>query len=324
MADHDHSYKYLFSHARMVEDLLKGFVREEWVAQLDFSSLEKVNGSYVSDNLQERQDDIVWRVRWGDTWLYVYILLEFQSTVDPWMAVRIMTYVGLLYQDLIQGGRQGGKDRLPPVLPIVLYNGGQRWTAATEIGELIQHIPGGLGKYRPRMQYLLLSEREYSDEELSGINNLVNALFRLENSRNPQHLLDVVTLLLQWLSGPDQDSLRRAFTVWFRRVLFPDRTTEEDIPILEELGEVKNMLAERVKEWNRQSMQKGLQQGMQKGLQKGLQKGASDLLRDQLETKFGGLSTELRTRLEHADVKQIKEWSRKILTAQKLSDIFDN
>ena len=37
--DHDHSYKLLFSHAEMVADLLRGFVHEDWVAQLDFSSL---------------------------------------------------------------------------------------------------------------------------------------------------------------------------------------------------------------------------------------------------------------------------------------------
>ena len=105
----------------MVEALLKGFVKEEWVKELDFTTLDKVNGSYVSDDLRGRADDIVWRVRWGEDWLYVYILMEFQSTVDPWMAVRIMTYVGLLYQDLIRSkqfvthGPDGRK--LPPVLP---------------------------------------------------------------------------------------------------------------------------------------------------------------------------------------------------------------
>jgi hypothetical protein len=31
MPDHDHSYKNLFSHAPMVADLLRGFVREDWV-----------------------------------------------------------------------------------------------------------------------------------------------------------------------------------------------------------------------------------------------------------------------------------------------------
>ena len=63
MAKHDSAYKLLFSHALMVEDLLKGFVREEWVEKLDFSTLEKVNGSYVSDDLRQRADDVVWRVR---------------------------------------------------------------------------------------------------------------------------------------------------------------------------------------------------------------------------------------------------------------------
>ncbi len=44
---------------------------------------------------------MIWRLRWGERWLYVYLLLEFQSSVDRFMAVRLLTYVGLLYQDLV-------------------------------------------------------------------------------------------------------------------------------------------------------------------------------------------------------------------------------
>lgn len=112
--NHDHSYKLLFTHPEMVADLLRGFVREDWVAELDFSTLEKAGGSYVSDDLREREDDIIWRVRWknvqgkdqNSAWLYVYLLIEFQSSVDWFMAVRIMTYVGLLYQDLVRKVKQ--------------------------------------------------------------------------------------------------------------------------------------------------------------------------------------------------------------------------
>lgn len=46
------------------------------------------------------------------------------------MAVRLMTYVGLLYQDLIKGGQITGR-HLPPVLPIVFYTGDTPWSAAT-------------------------------------------------------------------------------------------------------------------------------------------------------------------------------------------------
>src|SRR5690349_19291393 len=97
MAEHDHSYKLLFSHSEMVRDLLEGFVREDWLAQLDYSSLERVSGEYVTDDLRARADDVVWRARWGDRGRYVYVLIEFQSTVERYMAVRVLTYVGLLY-----------------------------------------------------------------------------------------------------------------------------------------------------------------------------------------------------------------------------------
>ena len=314
MANYDGGYKYLFSHARMVEDLLKGFVKEEWVEGLDFATLEKVSGSYVSDDLRERADDVVWRIAWGEDWLYVYILLEFQSTVDPWMAVRIMTYVGLLYQDLIKSKKLSAGKKLPPVLPVVLYNGNQRWTAATDISQLVDETPGGLSRYQPHLQYFLLAERDYAEEELKGLNNLVAALFRLENSRSPEHLLNVVVELLRWLPGQKQDSLRRAFTVWFSRVLFPTRFDKKDQPVIEELGEVKTMLAERVKNWNRESEERGLKRGMQKG--------ALQLLMRQLEKKFGGLSPDLVNKLEQSDETQILLWSENILTADTLGKVF--
>ena len=318
MPEHDNSYKYLFSHAQMVEDLLKGFVKEQWVEEIAFDTLEKVNGTYVSDDLRDRADDIVWRVRWGKDWLYVYILLEFKSKVDPWMAVRIMTYVGLLYQDLIRTKQLTSEKMLPPVLPIVLYNGDPAWTAATDISELIREIPGGLSRYRPSLHYLLLAERDYGEDELKELNNLVAALFRLENSHNPKQLLEVVVSLLQWLSSTQQASLRRAFTVWFGRVLFPARFGDEDKPAMEDLDEVKNMLAERVKEWNRESEERGFR----KGKQEGRQEGAQQILQHFLVGKFGTLPPQILRKINQADEAQLLQWTERILSSETLEDVF--
>ena len=130
----------------------------------------------------------------------------------------------------------------------------------------------------------------------------------------------MVVRLLEWLAEPEQNSLRRAFTVWFCRVLFPARMPSSKQPTIEELDEVKNMLAERVKEWNQESLERGLQKGMQKGMQAGARK----LLTRMLETKFGPLSQDFLDRMEQADDEQILLWSERILTAEKLSDIFGN
>jgi len=108
--DHDHSYKLLFSHHEMMADLLQGFVTAEWVRDVDLATLEHVHSSHVSDDLREREDDIIWRVRWQDDWLYIYLLVEFQSTVYRFMAARFMTYEGLLYEGLIRSQQLTPRD----------------------------------------------------------------------------------------------------------------------------------------------------------------------------------------------------------------------
>src|SRR5688572_30499423 len=100
--DHDGDYKDLFSHPQMVRDLLSGFVPGQWIERLDFTTLARINASYVSDKGHARHDDMVWKVRLADEWMYVYVLLEFQSEPDRWMALRLLVYIGLLYQDLIK------------------------------------------------------------------------------------------------------------------------------------------------------------------------------------------------------------------------------
>lgn len=282
MVDHDHSYKQLFSHPELIRDLLTGFVREEWVKQLDVSTLERVNGSFVSDDLRERESDIIWRVKLKESWVYIYLLVEFQSTVDRYMAVRMLTYICLLYQDLQKNGKLAKDGKLPPVLPLVLYNGRKKWRAATGISDLIYDISGGLAKYRPDFQYLLLNEQKYADDSLPA-HNLVSAIFRLEQSQSPDDIRMVVRTLITWLKHPEQSTLRRAFTVWINRGLISVRLPGHELPELKELVEVDAMLAERVKEWTEEWKEKGLRQGIKEGLQQGIEQGLEQGLEQGIE-----------------------------------------
>lgn len=50
---HDTGYKLLFSHPEMVRDLLIGYMPGEWLKEADFTSLKRVNGSYVSEMLSK-------------------------------------------------------------------------------------------------------------------------------------------------------------------------------------------------------------------------------------------------------------------------------
>jgi predicted transposase YdaD len=285
--EHDASYKLLFSHARMVEDLLHGFIHEAWVRDLDCTTLERVGDSYSSDDLRSRRDDLVWRVRWGPDWLYLYLLLEFQSTVDAYMAVRVLVYVGLLYQALIRAGQLPPSGKLPPVVPIVLYNGRGRWTAPQTVEGMVETIPHSLVPYCPRLRYVLLDEGRYTERELAPLRNLVAALCRLENSREPEDVQRVLGVLIDWLRAPEDDSLRRAFTVWLRRVLLPARLPGVEIPEVHDLVEMHSMLAERVVEWTQRWKAEGLQEGLQQGRQQGQMQEAQAMVLEAVAARFG-------------------------------------
>ncbi len=316
MVAHDSSYRQFFSHPRMVEDLLQGFVHEDWVAQLDFSTLEPVQASFVSEDLKRREDDVIWRVRCRDQWLYVYLLIEFQSQPDPWMALRMLVYVGLLYQQLVRNGELSAQGRLPPVFPLVLYNGIRAWQGSETLGELIEPAPGSLGRYQPGLSYLLLDEGRVGDVTLvAEQGNMAGALMQLENSRAPEEVRRGIQLLVRWLHAPEQVSLRRAFTVWLARVLLPGKLKGIDLPALNELEEVDAMLAERVKEWTREWEQQGHRLGVKDG--------EIEMLRKLLIRKFGGLPAKIDERVAQAEPEELQGWAEKTLFAQSIEEVFD-
>ncbi len=241
------------------------------------------------------------------------------------MAVRLMTYIGLLYQDLIRTGQILKNNKLPPVLPLVLYNGQQTWSGVTAIEELIEEVPGGLTKYRPTLSYLLLDESRHQLQGVSA-NNLVAAIFRLERSNEIDDVRQLVQELIDWLKAPEQSSLRRAFAVWIRRVLLPVRLPGQKLEKVNDLNEVDAMLAERVKEWTyewkQEGLEEGIQQGRQQGRQEGRQEGEVDILLRLMKLKFGKLDAAIVSRVEKASEKQLLVWSERILSAEKLEDIF--
>lgn len=317
--EHDKSYKLLFSHAEMVESLIRDFVPEDWVQSLDFATLEKQNGSYVSDDLRERHDDVIWRVRLQDSWLYIYLLLEFQNTIDPWMALRIMIYTGLLYQDLITSGQVQTNEPLPPVFPLVLYNGLGRWTARTDLSTLIAPLPQTLVKYHPSMRYFILDEGRVPGSQLAT-DTLVSYLLRMERSQSPEDLRQAISGLSKKLTEPKYLSLRRAFTVWIHRVFLRRVMPQEELPELASLEEVDTMLAEQTIEWTK----KWKMEGLQEGLHEGLHEGRSAMLRRLLAKRFDQQVDDIHVqeRLRTATSDELDRWAERILDAKTIDEVF--
>ena len=258
----DLNYKRLFSFPRMVEDLLRGFLPGDWLDELGFSTLQKLPTEYVSDELLKRHGDCVWRMRRRHReWLYLLVLLEFQSTDELRMALRILTYTSLLYQELVRSDALDVGGRLPPVLPVVLYNGEARWRAAVEVGELIAPVGPWLEPYQPSQRYVVVDERHVGAEDLPG-RNLMSAVLGLEQSRTPEDVVRVAELLAEWLRDPRDDGLKGAFTDWVWRLAGQFTPGDAQPAAVRTLEGVRMTLEERLAEWPKQWLRQGREQGI--------------------------------------------------------------
>ncbi len=319
----DRSHRLLFSHPRTIRDLLRGFIHQPWVAELDFSTLEKLPANYISEQLvgefEERTSDVVWRVRWRDRQLYVVVQLELQSTCEHDMALRMLVYIALFYQRLLKEQPLNRSDKLPPVLPIVFYNGDPRWWAPLDVKDLIETVPEGFATHLPSMRYCLIDEKRLPIEELESLqDNVVAGIARVEQDHGPAYLSQMVGQFAQWLHAPDQSALRRDVLAWLVEVVLPARAAGTEVPELGDLEEFQTYLEVNMQSWTEQWKAEGRKEGRQEGRFDG----EVALFRRLFQHKFDATGAAVEERIQSANTEQLFEWSKNLLTARTVEDVF--
>ena len=335
MADHDALYHRLFSHPGMVAQLLRDFVADSWLDELDLDSMERINAKFHAETGERREGDVVWRIPMrGGRDAYILMLLEFQSSPERWMALRVMVYVGLLWQHLIREGRIAAGGLLPPVLPIVIYNGDPRWAMPLSLHELIDlSAESPFWPWQPALRYHIIDEGAYPAAELAGRGSLAALLFRLEHCHDPDQIVPLIDAVIGWFgSHPGFEPLKSAFALLAGRLVATEDGNGPPRP--EDLLEVRTMLSTRAEEWKRHWQQQGLQAGLQEGRQKGRQEGRQEglqtgrqegertILLRLLERRFGPLPDWVRARLNAAEPVLLEEWGLRLLDASSLEAVF--
>jgi len=129
----DNAYKFIFSNKRIFLQLIKSFVTEEFVKDITLDDIEFVSKSFVTEEFLARESDLIYKIRLKNTEVYIYILLEFQSTVDKSIPVRMLLYIIQFYDLLLRNSQKG---LLPAIFPILLYNGQDNWIAILNLFRL--------------------------------------------------------------------------------------------------------------------------------------------------------------------------------------------
>ena len=268
---HDSGYKKLFSNRTIFRQLLETFVNQEWVHSLDFATCETLDKSFISEHYKETESDLIYKIQFHGREVYIYILIEFQSTVEPFMALRVLNYITNFYMDFLVDN--SGVKKLPAVFPIVLYNGSAPWTAPVNLSALIEQTPP-LGAFALDFQYFLIAENQYTQEALLKIRNIVSTLF-LAESHYDLDMLEVE--LLNLFSSESDRQAVSLFLNWFKQLAVHGQIEPADYQALEYIyrneEEVKTMLVTALERERKQIFQNGLREGEQKGRIEGEQKG---------------------------------------------------
>lgn len=331
---YDLTYKNLFSNVEMVASLVRDFVSEGFVDELDFTTWKRCHSSYVTADFRKRHNDIVWSVMWKKKQVYIYILLEFQRKPYKWMAVRVLNYISLLWLDLIKSGALKDSSFLPPVFPIVLYNGSTKWHSAVDLTDLIPPLTGSLAAYQPSLKYFLLEENSISDEVLKESKSIAALLMRLERA-DPGEALSVFDSIQNRLSATQHNSLLCDFTELILLMFCSEMKMDKTKLALLKPEEVRAMLAERITQWENRNIEKGVLMGREEGMTEGISigrtegisigeargesKGVRLALLDLLEIRFGVLPDAISSAVSSiTDTQKLRNLTRSALQTASL------
>ena len=294
--EHDALSKLFFALPSVQADLLR-ILAPDWAHLLDLESLERVSAEHPAPDLTRRAGDLAWRVRFREgaaaqgapPWLLVPV--EFQSTVDPGMGVRIREYVERHLGALRREGawsREGGE---PPVLPVVVYDGLQRWRrGAGPLGGLPEPAARALAALQPG-DYRLLDVGAGALEDWP-VGNRVSAWVRLLRAGTAAALRAALRGGLSEFPGPGDAEFRRALRLWALALLKAGAWSSDDLAEFEDdqgdskmttlieangekirAGLIEEGRAEGIEQGIQRGIERGMQQGIQRGIEQGLQRG---------------------------------------------------
>jgi len=305
---------------------LRAITPEPIARHIDWNSLQPDRASLQLEGFRQTHGDLLFRARWtAGADLYLQILAEHQSTVDPWMILRGLAMVQAVWER--HRKHHPGARHLPAVLMYLVYHGATPWTAPTSLDEVLvvpDEVREHLAPYLPSFRFLLDDLHVATDQDLAARDidpyaKLTLVMFKHSRSDDlPEKLvfhdrtissllgLDNGDTLLQtlfnyaWGANPRMDTDRLVTAL--KHILGPE--TE------------KKMLtyAQRLRK-------QGFDRGFDDGMEKGIVQGQRDVLVRLLEQSFGELSRETRGRIASAPAETLDRWLLRVRDARSLEDV---
>lgn len=271
---------------------MRGYLNIPLLKEVQPEDIEDVSGRYVHMFTEERNSDVVKRVRIKNdgTPFFLISLIEHKAKVDYNVVMQVFRYMAFIWEDYEkeqerqhEGISRTKEFKYPPILLVVFYDGTENWTSPLSLHERVL-LSDVFGEYIPDYRCMLVQLKDYStaalmekkDElsiimmvsrlhraaDLAGIGKEVESGYlQAVTEETPEYLLgimsQVVEALLLKINVPREEAADFAGQVKERR-----------------MGELfSNFEAYDVQATRREAREEGIQEGMEQGIERGMEQG---------------------------------------------------
>lgn len=282
MKIHDTGYKDLFSNKDVFINFIRNYVDSPWSKIIKEEDILVIDKSFILEDYEKIESDLIYKAKIKDEEVIFYILLEFQSSVDYSMPIRLLFYITSCLREEVKNTPKNKlkqkKFKLPAVVPLVLYNGKQKWTTPTEFKEKVNKSEL-FGENIINFKYILFDINRYSEKELVDRGDVSSAVFLMDQNDSIKNLIDRVSKIakeFEKLSDRDKNILIR----WIESNKFEKEITKGLEKILKsdkkEVDKMTSNVYKTVYEFEKMSINKGILQGKKEGVLEGIIQGKKE------------------------------------------------
>ncbi len=341
---HDSLVKWAFKQIPHAKGLLAAVLSREELASVDLETLRIEDGSYVDPALSHLHSDVAFSATMFGERVYFYALVEQQRDPEALMVLRVGQYTMRMWDTLARdparsvqardprgepSPRAPGIERLPPILPIVIYNGRTRWTAPTAFQDIVLVPEAARVTLLPHIPHFKIRLVDLSEGRLDGlITSALTALGQVvlwclsvagDDERMEKEIGRIAGALDEVLAAPDAAAAIAAILRYLG-------ATHPEMPPEKIRKVVENAAGEQAREaivtFLDQIEEKGRLEGEKRGRQKGRQEGRRNALLELLAGRFGEVSKEGKQRVLEADEETLRRWTLRVLDAASIEEVF--
>ncbi|GLI51922.1 transposase [Tepidanaerobacter syntrophicus] len=327
---HDKFFKEIFGNVEVAEDFFTNYLPQSILDIIDLKTIELQKDSFINKDLEESFSDLLFKVNINNTQGYIYFLFEHKSYPSKDIAFQLLKYMIEIWETKV---RKEQLNKLPIIIPLVIYHGKERWKASTALKEMINgydKLAEDVKIYIPNYEYLLYDISRFTDEEIKGKAQLkiffttVRDIFT-KSGKGAWDSIDRAIAYLKELE--DKQTATEYFETLMRYIFSVDKslTSSDANEIIKRIettypegSEVVMTLAEKLRE-------EGLKEGLEKGLEEGLEKGKVTALAKTalklLSRKFGPLPEELKSKISKLDAVTLEVIIDGIFDYESLDDV---